>query len=252
MNPTMPALDSGHATYQTFAPFYDAYTDGYQFETWTGKLAAKAEALGPSGRRLLDVGCGTGKSFLAMPARGWSVLGCDVSPAMIEVAREKVGDSVRLEVADARALPIYGSFDLVWALNDTLNYLLGPEELRSALEGMKANLAAGGVLLFDLNTISTFRLSFVGRHSRESEPPMAWVGLEEDIEPGSTCEAQLEVVGDPSTIHVHRQHHFPEAEVLAAIDRAGLSCLEVWGDFEGEQEQPLDEKRHQKAIYIAR
>lgn len=248
----MSALDSGHATYQTFAPFYDAYTDGYQFETWTGKLAAKAEAFEPSGRRLLDVGCGTGKSFLAMLDRGWSVVGCDVSPAMIEVAKDKVGDSVRLEVADARTLPTYGSFDLVWALNDTLNYLLGAEELRAALEGMKTNLAEGGVLLFDLNTLSTFRSSFVGEHGREGEQPMTWVGLEENIEPGSTCEARLEVVGDPSTIHVHRQHHFPEAEVLETIERAGLHCLEVWGDYEGEQEQPLDEERHQKAIYIAR
>jgi SAM-dependent methyltransferase len=252
MNPKMPALDSGHAAYQTFAPFYDAYTDGYQFETWTGKLAAKVEAFGPADRRLLDVGCGTGKSFLAMLDRGWSVVGCDVSPAMIEVAREKVGDSVRLEVADARALPTYGSFDLVWALNDTLNYLLGAEELGSALEGMKANLAEGGVLLFDLNTLSTFRSSFVGRHEREGEQPMTWVGLEENIEPGSTCEARLEVVDDPSTTHVHRQHHFPEAEVLETIERAGLQCLEVWGDYEGDQEQPLDEGRHQKAIYIAR
>lgn len=248
----MPALDSGHAAYQTFAPFYDAYTDGYQFETWTGKLAAKAEAFGPADRRLLDVGCGTGKSFLAMLDRGWSVVGCDVSPAMIEVAREKVGDSVRLEVADARALPAYGSFDLVWALNDTLNYLLGADELRSALEGMKANLAEGGILLFDLNTLSTFRSSFVGNHDREGEQSMAWIGLEESIEPGSTCEARLEVVGDPATTHVHRQHHFPEAEVLETIDRAGLDCLQVWGDHEGEQEQPLDEERHQKAIFIAR
>jgi hypothetical protein len=40
--------------------------------------------------------------------------------------------------------------------------------------------------------------------------------------------------------------------VLEALDAAGLECVGVWGDYEGEQDQPLDEGRHQKAIYVAR
>jgi SAM-dependent methyltransferase len=253
MSSTMQPADSGRATYEAFAPLYDTYTAGYQAERWTGRLEAKALAFAPSGRRLLDVGCGTGKSFIAMLERGWSVVGCDVSPAMLEVAREKVGDSARLEVADARDLPVLGAFDLVWALNDTLNYLLDAEELRAALAGMKANLGDGGVVLFDLNTLSTFEDSFINRYDREEGGrQMSWTGLEDEVEPGSVCEARFEVVGEPAATHVHRQRHFPESETLAVIDRAGLECLEVWGDYEGEQDKPLDEARHQKAIYIAR
>ena len=249
----MPSADSGHATYEAFAPLYDAYTAGYQAERWTGRLEAKALAFETHGRRLLDVGCGTGKSFIPMLERGWSAVGCDVSPAMLEVAREKVGDSVRLEVADARELPLFGAFDLVWAINDTLNYLLDAEELCSALVGMKANLADDGVVLFDLNTLSTFRASYIGRYAREQDGrEMSWTGMEEEIEPGAIGEARFEVAGDPGATHIHRQRHFPESEALATIERAGLTCLEVWGDYEGEQSKPLDEEHHQKAIYLAR
>ena len=49
---------------------------------------------------------------------------------MLELAREKAGDAdVRLDVADMRELPDFGEFELVWALNDAVNYLLSAEEL---------------------------------------------------------------------------------------------------------------------------
>lgn len=240
--------------FEPFAPYYDACTAGYQAERWTGRLAALAEGCGVSGKRLLDVGCGTGKSFLPMIERGWEVIGCDLSPAMLKIAREKAGAEVRLEIADVRELPAFGEFDLVWALNDTLNNMLSPEELAAALAGMARNLAPGGAILFDLNTLLLHRLAHEPRtESREVDGlTMSWTGLATaEVEAGSTWESRFEVEGDPTATHVHRQRHFPEAEVLAAIETAGLTCLGVWGDFEGEQDRPLDEERHQKAIYVA-
>jgi len=246
---------SGRDTFDAFAAFYDHYTAGYQASTWTASLEELLEACGLPGKRLLDVGCGTGKSFLPMLERGWEAVGCDVSPAMIEVAREKAGDAARLEVADVRELPVYGEFDCVWALNDTLNYLLSPEELVAALAGMRRNLAPGGLVLFDLNTLLLHRWIFASQSATREEAGhmMSWIGQETgEIGPGSLCEARFEVEGEPAAGHVHRQRHFPEAEVLAAIERAGLESLRVWGDYEGKQDRPLDEERHQKAIYICR
>ncbi len=50
----------------------------------------------------------------------------------------------------------------------------------------------------------------------------------------------------------HRQRHFPEAEVLAALEGAGLECLDVYGHgLDGIPTQPL-EPTHTKAIYVAR
>jgi len=245
--------NAGRVAYQSLAAFYDDFTAGYQAGTWTGRLEALAAAHDIPGRRLLDVGCGTGKSFLPMLERGWEVVGCDVSPAMLEIAREKVDDNVPLHVADVRELPTFGEFDLVWALNDTLNYLMSEAELQAALIGMRKNLGPGGKLLFDLNTLRTMREMFSADMVREvGGRKMSWTGrAPSDVGPGSTNEAHFEVAGDPSASHVHRERHFPEAAVQEAIEQAGLKFLEVWGDYEGEQDQPLDEGRHQKAIYIA-
>lgn len=250
------ASKRGLTAYEALAPAYDDFTAGYQAATWTGKLEAKALRWGQKGR-LLDVGCGTGKSFLAMIERGWEVVGSDISPAMLEIAREKVGEAVPLHAADVRELPVFGQFDLVWALNDTLNYLMSEAELEAALGRMKANLAPGGVMLFDLNTLRSMREMFTvaAKEVREvGGRAMHWSGTAaaEDVRPGTINSARFDVPGEAGASHEHSQRHFPEASVLAALQRAGLESLEVWGDFEGEQYQPLDEERHEKGIYLAR
>lgn len=243
--------DLGRVANEAFAPYYDAYTAGYRAEKWTGSLAALARRHGLTGKRLLDVGCGTGKSAAPMAARGFEVVGCDISPAMLEIANDLLGPGVRLGEADVRSLPVFGAFDLVWALNDVLNYMLSPHELRLALEGMRENLAEGGVLLFDLNTLLLHRASFTGEGTREEGGhTLSWIGMEEEVVSGALCEGRIEINGVPSATHVHRQRHFAEVEVRAVIAAAGLSCVGVYGDYEGEQDQPLDETRHQKAIYI--
>jgi SAM-dependent methyltransferase len=249
-------------TYEAMASVYDDFTAHYENEAWLADLLLTLERNGLTGKRLLDVGCGTGKSFLPMLPRGWQVTGCDISPSMLELAREKAGDVVSLHVADMLELPHYGEFDLVWALDDAINYLLSPAELAQALAGMRENLAPTGLLLFDVNCLLAFRTfcaetTVIERGGRK----LIWRGLAApDVAPGSICESRMEVVPDDgeasdgeATTLTHRQRHFPEVDVLAALERAGLECLDVYGHgLDGIPTQPLDESIHTKAIYIAR
>ena len=142
------------------APVYDDFTGHYEYEAWIADLVKVLERHGLTGKRLLDVGCGTGKSFLPMLAQGWEVTACDISPAMLELAREKAGEAVRLAVADMLELPEFGEFDLVWALDDAINYLLSPEELERALAGCGPTSRPTGLLLFDVNELQAYRTFF--------------------------------------------------------------------------------------------
>jgi SAM-dependent methyltransferase len=242
-------------TYDAFAATYEDFNHRYQYERWTGKLLERAEATGLEGYRLLDVGCGTGLSFLEPLAQGWAVTGCDISPRMIEAAGARAGERAALHVADMRALPRFGEYDLVWAVNDAVNYLLDAAELEAALSGMKRNLAPGGVVLFDVNTLAAYR-SFFGEEVvvERGGRRLVWQGMGSttDGEPGSIFEARFDGEGAGVEPHTHRQRHFPEAEVLAAIDGAGLSCVEVSGELEGDLSQGVDEEVHTKAVYVCR
>ncbi|HVD86152.1 MAG TPA: class I SAM-dependent methyltransferase [Solirubrobacterales bacterium] len=254
--------DWAEVAYQAIAPVYDDFTAHHDYEMWLGNLFPKLELHGiPPGKRLLDVGCGTGKSFIPMLERGWEVTACDVSPRMVDIAREKVGDKASLSVADMRELPTFGEFDLVWCLDDAVNYLLSTEELERALAGMRRNLGPEALLMFDVNTLESYRTFFaeevvIERNGRR----LIWKGLTSpDAEPGSIAEASFEVkpleesAGPPIAPELHRERHFPEATVREALARAGLECLDVYGHHhDAIPHQPLDEVAHAKGIYIAR
>jgi ubiquinone/menaquinone biosynthesis C-methylase UbiE len=247
--------------YDAIAPAYDDFTAHHNYDLWLGELMPKLEKHGVPGKRLLDVACGTGKSFIPLLEKGWEVTACDVSPAMVALAREKVGERAKLSVADMRELPVYGEFDVVFCLDDAVNYLLSTEELDAALSGMRRNLGPGGLLMFDVNTLETYRTFFAEEVVVErAGKRMIWKGrTSPDVGPGSIAEASLEVEpiddsGGPAIPpEVHRERHFPEAEVRAAMERVGLECLDVYGHHhDAIPKQPLDEVAHAKAVYIAR
>lgn len=248
--------DFARETYEVMASIYNKYVHayGYDYEGWTATLLAKAEEAGLPRKRLLDVGCGTGLSFLPLLDRGWEVTACDVSPAMLEIAWEEAGDRADLLVADMRELPELGEFDLVWALNEPINYLLSEEELEAALAGMRRNLAPQGIVIVDAITLAATRGFLSGESVVEKDGRRyIWKGgaaSPEDVLPGSINTASFEVEGEAGSAHVHRIRHFTEAQVLAAIEAAGLVSIGAFGEKESELHPGFDEEEHTQAAYL--
>ena len=255
--------DGRHAelAYEAIAPVYDDFTAHHDYRLWVGNLLRIGREHGLHGDTVLDVACGTGKSFLPLLEDGWKVTACDISPSMAEVARAKAGSKARIEVADMRELPVYGSFDLVCCLDDAVNYLHTQAELEQALGRMAANLAPHGLLIFDSNTLTAYR-GFFGEHVEveANGRRLIWDGRSGgQVEPGDISEALFEVEplepGSGPTIEpeLHRQRHHPEGEVREAIAAAGLELVGLYGHHhDGIPHQPMSEDDHTKAIYVTR
>ena len=245
--------------YERLAPAYDVLTADYCHERWLDALEQLALEHGLRGRAVLDVACGTGKSFLPLLARGYDVAGCDLSPAMLARAAEKA-PAARLVKADMRRLPRLGAFDLVTCLDDALNYLLEPGDLEAALAGIRRNLAPGGVAIWDLNTLAMYRSAFATDQLTDREGLLlAWRGeTARAVAAGGPARATVDVFtpqGDGlwrRESSVHRQRHWPEPTVRALAVRAGLQILAVHGQHPGAVLEPaLDDLVHQKAVYVA-
>jgi SAM-dependent methyltransferase len=247
--------------YDALAPYYDAFTEHPGYPGWVRRLEALGRRYGLVGGRALDLGCGTGSSLAPLLALGYEAVGCDVSTAMLARAAAKLPGRATLVAADMRSLPEdLGAFDLVWSVNDTVNYLADADGLRAALAQAAAHLAPGGVLLFDANTLATYATFFARTHARETATLlMAWIGSgDERPRPGASFAARVEVFDRQpgglwrrATSH-QRQRHHPPAEVRAALAAAGLRALGVHGlTADAEIEDGLDEHRHTKAIYVA-
>jgi SAM-dependent methyltransferase len=250
------------AAYELLAPFYDSYTREYGHEAWLANLESIALAHGLRGNRLLDVGCGTGKSFLPMLARGYEVTGCDISPAMVERARASSAGFAEVLVADARDLPVLGRFDLVTSLDDALNYVLSDEELGMTFAGIARNLRPGGIFVFDLTSLVSYRQFFaLDMASEEGNSFFCWRGEAdpENTPPGSVVGSVIEVFTTDdgecwrrfSSRHVQR-HHPPEV-VETLLESAGFELLSRRGQMTGAQIDPVgDDEHHAKLVYFAR
>lgn len=248
--------DPARATYDAFAPIYNEFNHLNDYEMWLGEvLLPELEKHGLKRGKALDVGCGTGRAFGPLLRRGWELRACDLSPGMLERAREEGGDRVRLDVVDMRELPDYGEFELVLSLNDAVNYLLADEDLERALARMRANLASNGLLLFDVNSKGTYDSGAWsgGSHVVEHEGrSWTWHGIGEVEGKPSVFETRIE--GDDIESIVHRERFRPEAEVREAMAAAGLDCLGALGMQEVDGRvvlsEPADEQRDYKVVYI--
>jgi SAM-dependent methyltransferase len=253
-------LDSDAArAYAVLAPVYDLLTADYAHGPWLSALEDVAVRHGLAGRRLLDVGCGTGKSFLPMLERGFEVTACDISPEMVDEARHKAGGRADLHVADMRRLPVLGEFDLITCLDDAMNHLLGPDELADAFEGLRANLAPGGLLVFDVNTLAAYR-SVPDVVYGDDERVVCWRGaLAELTEPGEQAEVVIDLFtheGDGvwrRSESRQRHRHHPVEEIRRVADAAGLAVGAVLGQRPGAVlDEDLDESVHGKAVFVMR
>lgn len=245
------------STYDQIAEHYDGFTHHHDYVAWLGSLLPALEARGLSGNRLLDAGCGTGKSTIPMIERGWQVTACDNSSAMLDRLRGKVGNRIRIEKVDLRRMPELGRFDLILCLGDVLNYCAVSGGLTPTLVGLGRSLAPGGLLLFDLNTVATYRTFYAETTEVEVDGCLVrWQGQGDgSAQAGGFAESVMSIGGpDGEPIRaVHRQLHVPQEEVIASMARSGLECVDSFGQgFDAVLEQPLEEDRHTKAVYIAK
>jgi predicted TPR repeat methyltransferase len=133
-----------------YAARFDADLEGrlgYRTPALLAGMLHEAGVAADGSRRVLDLGCGTGLSGLALKPFARRLVGLDLSPRMLaEAGRRGIYDA--LEEADLLAwLPKRrGAFDLV-AAADVLNYL---GELGPALSAIGAALAPGGIAAFSI------------------------------------------------------------------------------------------------------
>lgn len=100
-----------------------------------------------AGSKVLELGCGDGKTLAAMQDRGWRATGLDISPEALRLSRASLGPEANLLLADARHLPFKDqSFDAVFAFH-VIGHLHQAGRKASSAEAARV-LRPGGSLFF--------------------------------------------------------------------------------------------------------
>jgi len=102
-------------TFGTYQPFFEVVTPG-------------------NDRTLLDLGCGVGRFCHAASARGWKVMGADISKRAIEAAKPHASFTLQNSSVDELLLSGY-SFEVVTAF-EVLEHLTDPVTFLAKVQGL--------------------------------------------------------------------------------------------------------------------
>lgn len=246
-------------TYQRYATMYDG-SGQIRFALLTALYLEELLQRHPvSGRRVLDVACGTGTLLAILAERGWQVTGVDASAVMLAQAAAKLVEvpmPVELRQGDmrelAQLLPAH-TFDLVTCTYDSLNYLIGSHDLAACLRGVARVLVPGGLFVADMNTRHFLAVDW-GECAFHEQP--GYVQVERThFDPAANL-STMWLTGFIGNDHdgyerfdeLHIERAYPNDLVAALIEAAGLK---IEGCYDGFTFQPPTDTT-QRICWVAR
>jgi glycine/sarcosine N-methyltransferase len=238
---------------KSISDLYDEFSRNYdRFVNWPGRLAVEmpfieAQLGAGAARRVLDAACGTGQHALALAQRGYTVVGADLSPRMIERAMANAqaqgvsAEFVAAGFGELRAR-VGGGFDAVLCLGNSLPHVLTAADLAAALADFAACLRRNGLLLIQNRNFDRV----LARHERWMEPQAHQEGDREwlflrfyDFEPDGLLRFNVVTLqrqrGGDWTQHTAATQLWPQrhADLLAALKGAGFVQVSAHGDMQG-------------------
>jgi ubiquinone/menaquinone biosynthesis C-methylase UbiE len=137
------------------AEFY-AQTYDDSVPDWPGEInfyREMAAGVKANGETVLEIACGTGRVAIRLAQDGVNVVGLDLSPKMLKVARQKsVGlENMRWVQADMRSFELGEAFGLVIIPGHAFQNLNTPQDQVACLECIKRHLSPGGTLVIHLD-----------------------------------------------------------------------------------------------------
>lgn len=141
--------------YGDFAEAYDLLTFNVPYDE-IADYYAEILCKMTDGKRLLDMGCGTGSLTVRLAERGFKVIGQDASTEMLSVAAGKSSEVMWI-CQNMEETDIGGEVDAVISTLDSVNHLDGREAFLNCFRQAAECLPVGGVFVFDVNTVYKHR-----------------------------------------------------------------------------------------------
>lgn len=218
--------------YEDFAQAYDALTFNVPYDEiaeYYNEILCRLT----NGKRLLDMGCGTGNLSVRFAARGFDVIGQDASSEMLAIAAAKSA-KIRWICQDMAQTEIGEPVDAVISTLDSINHLQSADEIEKCFRAAARALKKDGVFAFDVNTVykhreilgsNTFVYDVDGVYcvwQNEFNPLDNSVGIELDLffeeEDGAYTRGYENF----------REVALSESEICCRLEKAGLQIVEIY------------------------
>jgi ubiquinone/menaquinone biosynthesis C-methylase UbiE len=134
--------------YEHSAPYYDELHAVFKrYDVESARVCEWIRQYAPHAQTLLDVACGTGR-HLEYLRHEFQASGVDVSAPMLEIARQRCGDST-LKQGDMVDFDFGRKFDVVICLFSSIASLRTLDRVQRAIARMAYHLEANGLLIVE-------------------------------------------------------------------------------------------------------
>ena len=230
---------------EPFARFYDERLRDTTVGDETFYRDAATAADGP----VLEGACGTGRLYLELLRDGVDADGFDVSPAMLDVLRERAdagGLDPTVWVGDLRSPGADRLYDLVVVPYNSLAALTTVDDQLAALDAAHALLGPGGRLLFDVyvprqaviaSSFGEWRETSVVTDDGEALRARTRTTVADEVT--QTYRAERELLGDDGEVTARETYlnaHLPPQQVELLARASAFTAWSSAGGFDG---QPL-------------
>lgn len=259
---TMESDDSGVVEKKAFvslAPLYDRLMQDVPYDEWVEYLNLLMQQRHFQPGRALDLACGTGSMTIRLSRLGLEMTGVDIAEDMVEQAKKKAEMNslpITFYCQDAAELNIPGSaYDLCVSLFDSLNYILEPARLNSAIRQVAAHLRKDGLFIFDLNTEYALSNLMFDQNNIGAESPLQYVWTSEYFPETRLCRIRMlfQFLQDAADYpiefeEIHWQYAYSENEVRGMLTENGFDSIAVYRAYTLRPPTPLSDRLY----YIAR
>jgi SAM-dependent methyltransferase len=199
---------------------------------------------------ILDLPCGIGRHSNRLAALGHSVLGMDLYPGFLELARKEAamrGVRVDYRQGDMRAINFVEEFDRVMMLFTSFGYFEDDENFQ-VLENVRRALKPGGLFITDTHNRDVFLKSLPACHVNEKEGNLIIDRLNFDSLSGRMLNRRIVIRNGERKDKPFFVRLFNPTEMSDWLKRAGLEVQGLYGDWDM---QPISEDAR-RMVVVAR
>lgn len=184
-----------------------------------------------------DLACGTGNITIPMSRRGYDMIGVDVSPEMLDVARSKnnSGKDILYLCQDMRKLDLYGTCDAFLCMTDGFNYITSMEALKKIFNRIRTCfIEPDGIFIFDLSSVYKLKNVLGGNIFIYDKDDMFYTWENSYKEP--FCKMELNFFKKDGEVYTRFeesqiQRGYTKKQIENLLIESGFSKVDVYGGY---------------------